>query len=198
MFSLQQNWRTRGWNRFCLEDGGCVRRFVHGHKQCIHVSKCRNYKIKREEKNFYWPEIKNSPQVFYLTSIGTNTQIWQKKFSLIIVTYILYSGWIKVKKITRRKLADNCLQFFFSSKCISRIQIIAFHWNKYSAKIFPETDFKKLAFALNFSNILQSCKWLFPFFGRHVYLFQQWRELEFSLQYFSHANWPWESQIPQG
>jgi hypothetical protein len=33
MFSLQQNWRTRGWHRFCLEGGG-------------KLGKCKNDKIK--------------------------------------------------------------------------------------------------------------------------------------------------------
>jgi hypothetical protein len=45
MFSLQQNWRTRGLNRFCLEVRGCgVEREKRGGgrgerrpKQCIHI-----------------------------------------------------------------------------------------------------------------------------------------------------------------
>jgi hypothetical protein len=46
MFSLQQNWRTRGWNRFCPKRGG------RWPKDC--KSKCKNDKIKffkNEEKN---------------------------------------------------------------------------------------------------------------------------------------------------
>jgi hypothetical protein len=42
----QQNWRTRGRNRFCWEGG-------RGHrwsKQCIHVSKYKNDKIKLKKK----------------------------------------------------------------------------------------------------------------------------------------------------
>jgi hypothetical protein len=41
MLSLQQNWRTRRWNRFCPkvgEDGG--RQIMY-----THVSKCKNDKI---------------------------------------------------------------------------------------------------------------------------------------------------------
>jgi hypothetical protein len=43
MFSPQQSWRTREWNRFCPEMGG-------GEKVAqityTHVSKCKNDKIK--------------------------------------------------------------------------------------------------------------------------------------------------------
>jgi hypothetical protein len=44
MFSLQQNWRTRGQNRFCseakVEEVGDV-----AQKMYTHVSKCNNDKI---------------------------------------------------------------------------------------------------------------------------------------------------------
>jgi hypothetical protein len=43
MFSLQQNWRTRGWNRFCSEVGIGVAQTMY-----THVSKCKNDKIKKE------------------------------------------------------------------------------------------------------------------------------------------------------
>jgi hypothetical protein len=49
MFSLQQNWRTRGQNRFCLEvgagsgvGGGDVAQTMYSH-----VSKCKNDKINK-------------------------------------------------------------------------------------------------------------------------------------------------------
>jgi 3-methyladenine DNA glycosylase Mpg len=46
MFSLQQNQRTRGQNRFCLEVGqGKVAQTMY-----IHVSKCKNDKIKKKER----------------------------------------------------------------------------------------------------------------------------------------------------
>jgi hypothetical protein len=38
MFSLQQNWRTRGWNRFCQEAGGGE----EIQKMYSHVSKCNS------------------------------------------------------------------------------------------------------------------------------------------------------------
>jgi hypothetical protein len=45
MFSLQQNLRIRGQNRFCLEWGyGEV-----GQTMYTHVSKCKNDKIKKKE-----------------------------------------------------------------------------------------------------------------------------------------------------
>jgi hypothetical protein len=43
MFSLQQNWRTRGQNTFCLEagvGGGEVAQIMY-----THVSKYKNHKI---------------------------------------------------------------------------------------------------------------------------------------------------------
>jgi hypothetical protein len=44
MFSLQQNWRRRGWNRFCLEAGvGGGGREV-AQTMHTHVSKCKNDK----------------------------------------------------------------------------------------------------------------------------------------------------------
>jgi hypothetical protein len=49
MFSLQQNQRTRGWKRFCLEAGrgweGEVTQTVY-----THVNKCKNNKIKERKK----------------------------------------------------------------------------------------------------------------------------------------------------
>jgi hypothetical protein len=42
MFSLQQNTRTRGWNRFCLEAGGRGLQIM-----CTYVSKCKNDKISK-------------------------------------------------------------------------------------------------------------------------------------------------------
>jgi hypothetical protein len=50
MFSLQQSWRRKGWNRFCLEVG--VKRWPNN------VSKCKNYKIKNKNvwlKKLYIP-----------------------------------------------------------------------------------------------------------------------------------------------
>jgi hypothetical protein len=46
MFSVQQNWRTRGQNRFCPEVGW--RRYGGGRVQimCTRVSKCKKDKIK--------------------------------------------------------------------------------------------------------------------------------------------------------
>jgi hypothetical protein len=48
MFSLQQNQRTRGQNRFCLEVGrdGEIAQTMY-----IHVSKCKNDKIKKDLKS---------------------------------------------------------------------------------------------------------------------------------------------------
>jgi hypothetical protein len=57
MFSLQQNRRRIGWNRFCLEGGKGVR--GRWHKQCIHVSK---YKMIKGEK-------KKKEQAKYLSGI---------------------------------------------------------------------------------------------------------------------------------
>jgi hypothetical protein len=58
MFSLQQNWRTRRWNRFCLEaGGGRWGRWGSLGGEVVQtmytpVSKCKNDKIKeRKEKN---------------------------------------------------------------------------------------------------------------------------------------------------
>jgi hypothetical protein len=50
MFSLQQNWKTREQNRFCLEEGYWA---VWGVVQTMytHISKCKNDKIKEREKN---------------------------------------------------------------------------------------------------------------------------------------------------
>jgi hypothetical protein len=48
LFSLQQNWRSRGQNRFCLEAGHCgtVAQTLY-----MHLSKYKNDKIKGERKN---------------------------------------------------------------------------------------------------------------------------------------------------
>jgi hypothetical protein len=43
MFSLQQNWKKRGQNRFAQKLG----RGETGPKMCTHVSKCKNDKIKK-------------------------------------------------------------------------------------------------------------------------------------------------------
>jgi hypothetical protein len=55
MFSLQQNWRTRGQNRFCQEAGRwvCRRRAEGGSlpEQHTHVSKCKNDKRKNKILN---------------------------------------------------------------------------------------------------------------------------------------------------
>jgi hypothetical protein len=45
MFSLQQNWRTRGWNRFCPEVWGKVPQTMY-----THVSKCKNNGTKKERE----------------------------------------------------------------------------------------------------------------------------------------------------
>jgi hypothetical protein len=37
MFFLQQSWRTRGWNRFCMEVVGEVAQIMY-----THASKCKN------------------------------------------------------------------------------------------------------------------------------------------------------------
>jgi hypothetical protein len=47
MFSLQQNCRTRGWNRFCLEGWGEGVQIMY-----THVSKCKNDKIKKIKIRF--------------------------------------------------------------------------------------------------------------------------------------------------
>jgi hypothetical protein len=46
MFSLQQNQRTRGQNRFCLEGGW----EEVAQTMCTFVSKCKNGKIKKRRK----------------------------------------------------------------------------------------------------------------------------------------------------
>jgi hypothetical protein len=61
MFFLQQNWRTRGRNMFCLEVGGVGEWGMEGGgiwgveeevaQLCTHVNKCKNDKIKGERKN---------------------------------------------------------------------------------------------------------------------------------------------------
>jgi hypothetical protein len=48
MFSLQQNPRTRGRNRFCLEAVGVGREVAQ--TMYTHVSKCKNDKVKGERK----------------------------------------------------------------------------------------------------------------------------------------------------
>jgi hypothetical protein len=55
MFSLQQNWRRRGWNRFCLEAGnwGVGGEEELAHTMYIYVSKCKNDKIKGERKKLH-------------------------------------------------------------------------------------------------------------------------------------------------
>jgi hypothetical protein len=44
MFFLQQNWRTRGKDRFCLKAG--VAQIMY-----IHVTTCKNNKIKLKKKS---------------------------------------------------------------------------------------------------------------------------------------------------
>jgi hypothetical protein len=46
MFSLQQNWRTRGENRFCLGAEVVGDGWGRQPKQCTHISKCKTDKIK--------------------------------------------------------------------------------------------------------------------------------------------------------
>jgi hypothetical protein len=48
MFFLNKIGEEEGGNRFSLEAAGGL----GGHKQCIHMSKCKNDKIKGEEKNY--------------------------------------------------------------------------------------------------------------------------------------------------
>jgi hypothetical protein len=50
---FQQNQRTRGWNRFCLEPGWrSMRGRERWNKQCVHnVSKYKNDKKKRKKKH---------------------------------------------------------------------------------------------------------------------------------------------------
>jgi hypothetical protein len=54
MFSLQQNWRTKGWNRFCTEAGGGRggRSGEADQTMYTHVSKHKN--DKRKEKIIKW------------------------------------------------------------------------------------------------------------------------------------------------
>jgi outer membrane phospholipase A len=47
MFSLQQNQRTRGWNRLCPEAGVCGGEWEVVQTMYIHVRKCKNDKIKK-------------------------------------------------------------------------------------------------------------------------------------------------------
>jgi hypothetical protein len=46
-FSLQQNWRTSGRNRFCPEAGGKWGEGEVAQTMYTHVSKCKNDKIKK-------------------------------------------------------------------------------------------------------------------------------------------------------
>jgi hypothetical protein len=56
IFSLQQNWRRRGQNRFCLEAVGGEewKRWERWEEvaqtMCTHLSKCKNDKIKERKK----------------------------------------------------------------------------------------------------------------------------------------------------
>jgi hypothetical protein len=53
MFSLQQNWRRRGQNSFCLDAWGLSMWGMGGGGTIYtHVSKCKNNKIKEERKKF--------------------------------------------------------------------------------------------------------------------------------------------------
>jgi hypothetical protein len=59
LFSIQQNQRKRGWNRFCLEaegngekrkgQKGCGEKGEEAQVMYTHVSKCKNYKIFKKE-----------------------------------------------------------------------------------------------------------------------------------------------------
>jgi hypothetical protein len=59
MFSIQQNQRTKGWNRFCREAG------IGREKQC-NVSKYKNDKIKQinKEKFYIHPYIESILTIF--------------------------------------------------------------------------------------------------------------------------------------
>jgi hypothetical protein len=51
MFFSQQNWRTRGQNRFCPEAGGGKQEDREvAQIMYIHVNKCKNDKIKKRKK----------------------------------------------------------------------------------------------------------------------------------------------------
>jgi hypothetical protein len=54
IFFLQQNWRTREWNRFCLEagqgEGLGGRRGEKTQTMYTYVSKCKTAKIKERKK----------------------------------------------------------------------------------------------------------------------------------------------------
>jgi hypothetical protein len=53
MLSLQQKWRTRGWNRFCPEAERGVEEEKEGEVtqiMYIHVNKCKNDKMKERKK----------------------------------------------------------------------------------------------------------------------------------------------------
>jgi hypothetical protein len=56
IFSIQQNQRTRGWSRFCLEAGSGVKRGGREVAQTVytHVSKCKNDKIKTNVQPMTW------------------------------------------------------------------------------------------------------------------------------------------------
>jgi hypothetical protein len=55
IFSIQQHWRTRGWNRFCLEVGDGSGRdwggeeVEGGPKMYTHVNEYKNDKIKERK-----------------------------------------------------------------------------------------------------------------------------------------------------
>jgi hypothetical protein len=68
MFSLQQNQRTKGWNRSCPEagvGGGVCGELVQ--LMYTHVSKCKNYK-RKEKKNWKPLEKIKCPQIGYQLS----------------------------------------------------------------------------------------------------------------------------------
>jgi hypothetical protein len=54
MFSLQQNQKTRGQNRFCQRQwGGVGMGEVVAQTVYTHVNKCKNYKIKERRKEAF-------------------------------------------------------------------------------------------------------------------------------------------------
>jgi hypothetical protein len=77
MVSLQQNQRTRGQNRFFAERGKEVTQII----MYLHVSKCKNDKIKGEKNN----NIKNShykiPIFIKFPSISTQVSFLKMKLN---------------------------------------------------------------------------------------------------------------------
>jgi hypothetical protein len=81
MFSLQQNQRRKGWNRFCLKVGWA--REV-AQTMCTHVSKCKNDKIfkegdvgRKERKCFV---LLTSQVEFCITPLAQSSTVLQGSF----------------------------------------------------------------------------------------------------------------------